>query len=87
MNADPTMWDGMGGFGMHSPWGTDGLLHMLMFRGIPLFQVVVAAVMAGRVWKARGVLGANPLPIIRKRYARGEIDAEELEERQRKLGR
>jgi len=60
---------------------------MVIFWGLPLLLVVVAIVVAGRLWNARGVQGSNALSILAERYARGEIDAEELEERRRQLGR
>ena len=66
----------MGGFGMG-------------FMGI--FWIVIIALVAVLVWhylkreKEREDSGDSPLDILKQRYARGEIDKEEYEEKKRLL--
>lgn len=76
-------WGGSWGSG----WGLFGLMHLLWWI------VVLLAVIALLRWTSgRAVLGARTLEedraidILRERYARGEIDKAEFEERKRELG-
>lgn len=74
------MWDGTWGAG----WGWFGLMHLVWW------VLVIAAVVAVFRWgldnPSRGVPPAGrPLEILRERYARGEIDKDEFDERRRHL--
>ena len=80
------MWDGW----MHGGWGWGfGMAGMVLFW----LAVVVALVFATRVLIGRpgardggtGHAVETPLEILRRRYARGEIDREEYEEKKRDL--
>lgn len=65
-----------------------GGVGMILFLGV----IIVAVVMLGQ-WKG-GTSSASPpnagtktaLDILRERYAKGEIDKEEFEQKQRDLG-
>lgn len=83
----------MYGYGEYGPWGWGfGLLPMLMM------VVFWAAVIVGIVVLIRWVWGQttrapsslpgaeSALDILKKRYARGEINREEFEEKKRDLG-
>ena len=81
-------WPGhMGGNGMGGWWGFG-----MIFGGLFWLALLVLAVLL--IWRlARGgSLGGgphtqeSPLDILKKRYARGEIDKEEFESRKRDLG-
>lgn len=72
------MWGGgMGGFGM--------------FLGMVFSLLIIAALIFGAVWAVRHLslsqnsAGNDGLDILRNRYARGEIDTKEFEERRRLL--
>ena len=73
---------GLGGLGMGFGW-----LFMLVFWGL----IVVAAVLGVRWFLAEGRSapgtdsGGSALEILRRRYARGEIDREEFEAKMRDL--
>lgn len=73
---------GLGGFGMGIGW-----LFMFLFWGL----IFVAAVLAVRwLWaEGRSVprieSGDSALDILKRRYARGEIDREEFEAKKRDL--
>lgn len=77
------MWDGGYGSGF-------GMIFGLLFMLILLAALVVAVVL---VLRAFGVLGATTrtdnagkaLDILKERFARGEIDAEEFDQRKRLL--
>ena len=86
------------GAGQYSCWGP----HMMGWGGSwngmifgPLMMILVLALPVAAVvllirWLggSRGSVGAGqaPLDILRERYARGEFDKEEFEERRRTLG-
>ncbi len=80
-------------FGPHMMWWGGGWYGMILG---PLFMIlVVAAVIAVVVLLVRWVGGQGqasvpshltPLDILKERFARGEIDKDELEERRRVLG-
>ncbi|MDP3709855.1 MAG: SHOCT domain-containing protein [Polaromonas sp.] len=83
------MWDDMmmwgGGWGRD--WGLFGLMHILWWVLIILGIVALARLSFGR--GARGFLPSEEdraLAILRERFARGEIDKAEFEERKRDLG-
>lgn len=79
---------------MWGPWGGWG--HMFGFGGIMMLFVILfwALVIAGIVYAIRAI-GAGParpdsgrnsaLEILKERYAKGELDTQEYEERKRAL--
>lgn len=79
------MWDGMMGWG--GGWGWFGLMHILWWL------LVILGIVALVRWTAGvGPRQAGPreedrsLAILRERYARGEINKTEFEDRKRDLG-
>ena len=86
--------DGAGGYGMHGgehgDWGWGGMIFGPLFMILLLVLVIAGVVLLVR-W-----LGAAPsvhatssmaLHILEERFARGEIDKDEFEERKRLLSR
>ena len=76
------MWGWDGGWG--AGWGWFGLMHPLWWA------LVIAAVVAVFRWgsgrpRRGGSDAGRPLEILRERYARGEIDKDEYDERRRHL--
>jgi len=75
------MWgyDGFGGFGMG--------IGMLLFWGLIIFGIVMLARGFGGASNASesGSRGKTPLDILRERYARGEIDKSEFQQRRSDL--
>jgi putative membrane protein len=84
------------GYGPHMMWWGGGWYGMILG---PLFMILVlAAVIAvavllvrwlGGPWQGAGPQvppGRTPLDILKERFARGEIDKAEFEERRRVLG-
>ena len=72
------MWDGAWGVG----WGVMGLLHVLWWVLLVAGAVVLFRAIVGDR-RHRG--GDTALEILRERYARGEIDAAEYDERRKQL--
>lgn len=80
------MWRETGGWGME--WVGLGLVHMLLFWGVVIFIVVLLVRLL-----SQGSGGSDKadrperdaLDILKERYARGEIDHEEFEERKKRL--
>lgn len=79
-------WD-YSGWGMYGPWMGHGIgmLFMVLFWALVIIGVVV-------VLRMLGVAGQGPAPgskraidILKERYARGEIDRDEFEQRRRDL--
>ncbi len=73
-------------WGMHymwGPWGIGMMLMMLVFLGL----VIVALVLGIRwlITQGREPRADSPLDILKKRYARGEIDKEDYEAKKREL--
>lgn len=56
--------------------------------GLLLVVALVALVVAGIAWAVRSGSrsSADPVEILRRRFARGEISAEEMEQARRTLG-
>lgn len=81
------------GWGQHMMWGWGGGWYGMIFG--PVFMILaLALVIAVAVLVVRWLGGPwqapprnTPLDILRERFARGEIDKEEFEERRRILGR
>lgn len=68
---------------MWSAWGLGTMAMMLVFWGL-----VITAVVLGIGWVARTAGGAprdRALETLRERYARGEIDKDEFDSKQRDL--
>lgn len=91
--ASAAMAQGYGSYDHHHPWG-EGWGGMMM--GPLLMLVVLAAVLFVVIVAARWLVGAGhaggapqgskgPLDVLKDRFARGEIDKEEYEERRRVL--
>jgi len=87
--ADPDRY----AYGPHMMWWGGGWAGMVFG---PLFMILtLAAVIAfaalfvrwlGGPWHGTAPQGRTPLDILKERYARGEIDKEEYEERRHVLG-
>lgn len=77
-------------WGMHPlgwAWGAGGLLMMLMM--LVFWGAVIAAIVAGIRWfmdQGHGRAADSAMEILRQRYARGEINREEFEQKKRDLG-
>lgn len=84
---------GAGASGWHGGWGWGwghmvfGSLMMLLFWGAVVLAIVVAVKWLGGSGRADGLPAgtSSALAILEERFARGEIDAEEFEERKRRL--
>lgn len=78
----------------HMMWWGDGGGYGMVFG--PLFMILIIALIVlfarwlGGPWHAHGPYpvppGRNPIDILKERFARGEIDKDEFEERRRVLG-
>lgn len=77
----PHMWEG-------GWWMFLGPIWMILFLAIVVALVVLAVRWVGDTGagKAGGAARQSPLDILRERFARGEIDKGEFEERKRALG-
>lgn len=95
--ADPL--EGYDGYGPHMMWGGGWLgwvfgplMMILVIGGIIAAIVFLARSMGGHAHPAHGSLAhgplfrSGPLDILKERFARGEIDKEEYEDRRRVLG-
>src|SRR2546429_9736324 len=68
-------------------WGAGGLVMMLMM--LVFWGLLIAGLVLGLRWlvgQGRSAGHDQALEILRQRYARGEIDKQELETRKRDLG-
>lgn len=76
------MWgDGMYGYGMG--WGWFGFILMIAFWVLVILGIVyLVKAIAGRGASSKE---ETPLDILKKRYARGEIDAEEFARKKKDL--
>lgn len=80
------MWWGGGWYGM-----IFGPLIMILVLAAVIAVVILIVRWAGGPWQGSGALhhappGRTPLDLLKERFARGEIDKEEFEERRRVLG-
>ncbi|TIO08950.1 SHOCT domain-containing protein [Mesorhizobium sp.] len=83
-------------YGPHMMWGGGwyamifGPLFMILFLAVLIAAVVFLARWAGGPWQTvpphHAPPGRTPLDILKERFARGEIDKDEFEERRRVLG-
>lgn len=74
-------WHGFGGWGMGF-----GFIFMLLFWGLVILGI--AALIRWLMMQSspgRGSRDKTPLEIVQERYARGEIDREEYEQKKRDL--
>lgn len=87
--AGPALADSSGGFA-HMMWGGGfgmfGGLLMLVFWGLIIGLVVLAIRGFSDRFGPRGGTETTAEDILRDRFARGEIDEEEYEQRKAKLG-
>ena len=75
-------WNGFGGWGMGL-----GFIFMLLFWGLVILGI--AALIRWLMTQSspsRSSPDKSPLEIVQERYARGEIDREEYEQKKRDLG-
>ena len=80
-------------YGPHMMWWGGGWYAMILG---PLFMILVLAVLIAAVvllarwvggpWQGTVPPGRTPLDILKERFARGEIDKDEFEQRRRVLG-
>ncbi|OGI46522.1 MAG: hypothetical protein A2151_03740 [Candidatus Muproteobacteria bacterium RBG_16_65_34] len=80
------MWGYAGEYGWPWWWWGAGLVHMLLFWG--LIVLGIAALAKWLFAKPAGAGGARektPLDILKERYARGEVNREEFEQKKRDL--
>ena len=90
--ADPV--EGYQSYGPHMMWGGGwagwifGPLMMLLVIGGIVAAIVIVTRSVGRSAHAAPgpAVGRDPIDILKERFARGEIDKDEYEERRRVLG-
>ncbi len=90
--SDPV--EGYQGYGPHMMWGNSWagwifgpLMMLLVIAGIVAAVVIVARSVGHSGHVSHGPApGPAPLDILKQRFARGEIDKDEFEERRRVLG-
>jgi putative membrane protein len=77
------MWGDFGGMGWGAGWGLVGFLHMALWWVLIILGIAVLAkwLFAGGAGRER----ADPIEILKQRYARGEIQKEEFEQKKRDL--
>lgn len=73
----------MGGFG----WGWFGPVFMILFWALVIWAVValVRGVAWPGGWESSSSQADSPMEVLKKRYARGEINKDEYEEKKRDL--
>lgn len=80
------MWGHMGGYGWEGGWGWGGMIGMSLFW--ILVVVAIVALVRG-IWSGGAASERRPqrtaLDILNERYARGEIEREEFEQKKRDL--
>jgi putative membrane protein len=72
-------WNGFSGWGMGL-----GFIFMLLFWGLIILGIA-ALIRLLMTSSSRGPRDKTPLEIVQERYARGEIDREEYEQKNRDL--
>jgi putative membrane protein len=77
------MWGTMDGYGWG--WGLWGMAHMLLWWVLIILGIVVLVRWLARPSAGREHPPETALDILKKRYARGEIEREEFEQRKRDL--
>ncbi len=83
------MMDGMSGFMSNFGFsgGPFGWLIMILVWGVIIFAIIVLIKwLFDASTKSGGSSGKSALDILEERYARGEIDREEYEQKKRDLG-
>ncbi len=76
------MYGGISGFGMFG----FGLISMILFWGLVIVGITLLVKWIIKQYRVdRFYIEESPLEILKKRYARGEINKEEFEERKREL--
>lgn len=74
-------WSGYSGWGM-----SFGMVFMLLFWALVVLGIVaLIRVLMAQSSSGRGSRDKTPLEIVQERYARGEIDREEYEQKKRDL--
>lgn len=71
--------------GQFGPMGWVGPIMMIIFWGLIVVGIVVLIRYLSAQTRNVGSSGSNALAILRERYARGEIDTAEFEEKKRIL--
>ena len=74
-------WNGFSGWGMGL-----GFIFMLLFWGLVILGIA-ALIRLLMTTSSRGPRDKSPLEIVQERYARGEIDREEYEQKRSDLER
>ncbi len=77
--------DGMMGGGMWS-WFAWAVQFLIALGAVAIASVFVVRALSGK-GRAGGASPSNAIEILKERYARGEIDRDEFEERRRGLGK
>ena len=77
----------MGGYGWGGGWGF-GMLGMLLWWVLIILGIVLLAkwIFSGSAGRSERASPARALDILNERYARGEIDKKEFDEKKRDLG-
>lgn len=84
-NMGGTMMGDMMGFGSGGMWF--GWIFMLLFWGLVILGIIaIAKWLIGGAGAGRPSRGQSPLQILEARYARGDIEREEFEQKKRDLG-
>ena len=78
----------MNEWGNFSGWGMGfGFIFMLLFWGLAILGIVaLIRWLITQSSSSRSSRDKSPLEIVQERYARGEIDREEYEQKKRDLG-
>lgn len=92
LQAQGSAWNGGVPCGPHMTWWNGGwsgmILGPLLMILVPIVLIVVVLLAMRRFWpssSAQPTVPQTPLDILRERFARGEIDKDEFEERRRTL--
>ncbi len=76
------------GYGMTGPWmmgGFGGMWLMPVFWGLIIWAVVALVHGLGESRGSHSLKADSPLEMLKKRYARGEIDKQEYEEKKKDM--